>query len=153
MSLDITTILSAVQSQALALGYFDAVNGSEPLSPPPSPGLTCAVWVEEIGPAAGGSGLSSTSSRLALFVRLYTSMRTDPPDAIDPALMTALDALMAAYSGHFTLGGLVRDVDLLGAYGNPLAARAGYIVESGVEFRVMTITLPLIVNDLWQQVA
>jgi hypothetical protein len=150
MALDIRTILSAVESHALASGYFALVNGHEPKSPPTS-GITAAVWVEQIGPARGGSGLSSTSSRLALYVRLYSSLVQQPADAIDPDLMTALDALMAAYSGDFTLGGLVRQVDLLGTYGEPLSARAGYLSEGGAEYRVLTITLPLVVNDLWLQ--
>lgn len=152
MALDIRTILAAVEAHAAESGYFQTVNGHEPLSPPTS-GVTCAVWVEQIGPARGASGLDSTTSRLALYVRLYTPLTQLPTDAIDPDLMTALDALMAAYSGDFTLGGIVREVDLLGAYGDPLSARAGYLRESGAEYRVMTITLPLIVNDLWEQVA
>lgn len=152
MALDIRTILAAVETHALQSGYFQAVNGHEPKSAPQN-GLTCAIWVEQIGPARGASGLNSTSARLALFVRLYTPMLTQPEDAIDPDLMTALDALMAAYSGDFTLGGLVRDVDLLGRHGDPLSARAGYLTTSGAEYRVMTITLPLVVNDLWSQAA
>jgi hypothetical protein len=152
MALDIRTILGAVESHALASGYFADVNGHEPKAPPTS-GITAAVWVEQIGPARGGSGLNSTSSRLALFVRLYSSLQQQPADAIDPDLMTALDWLMAAYSGDFELGGLVRQVDLLGTYGDPLSARAGYLSEGGAEYRVMTITLPLIVNDLWNQEA
>jgi hypothetical protein len=104
-------------------------------------------------PARGGSGLASTSTRLALYVRLYTSLVQQEPDAIDPALMDALDWLMAAYSGDFSLGGLVRQVDLLGTYGDPLSARAGYLAEAGAEYRVLTITLPLIVSDLWDQEA
>lgn len=152
MSLDITTILNTVQDHALTSGYFTRVNGHEPKSAPDT-GLTCAVWVEQIGPARGGSGLAATSTRLALNVRLYTPMLSEPEDAIDPNLMTALDALMAAYSGDFTLGGLVREVDLLGTYGDPLSARAGYLTTSGAEYRVVTITLPLVVSDLWEQVA
>lgn len=152
MALDIRTILSAVESHALSSGHFVTVNGHEPMSPPTS-GITAAVWVEQIGPARGSSGLDSTTARLALFVRLYSSLVQQEPDAIDPNLMTALDALMAAYSGDFTLGGIVRDVDLLGQHGDPLSARAGYLAEGGAEYRVMTITLPLIVNDLWDQEA
>ncbi|MFC7983805.1 hypothetical protein [Streptomyces sp. NPDC057336] len=152
MALDATTVLDAAQSHALASGYFADVNGHEPKSPPTS-GITCAVWVEQIGPARGGSGLNSTSARLVLFVRLYAPINDLVPDSIDPALMDALDWLMAAYSGDFTLNGLVRHVDLLGAYGEPLSARAGYLMESGAEYRVMTITLPLICSDLWDQEA
>ncbi|MEV6181350.1 hypothetical protein [Streptomyces sp. NPDC052015] len=150
MALDIRTILAAVESHALSSGYFVAVNGHEPKSPPPT-GITAAVWVEQIGPARGASGLDSTTARLALYVRLYSSLVQQPADAIDPDLMTALDALMAAYSGDFTLGGLVRNVDLRGQHGDPLSARAGYLAEGGAEYRVLTITLPLIVNDLWTE--
>lgn len=150
MALDIRTILSAVESHALASGYFVAVNGHEPKSPPVS-GITAAVWVEQIGPARSASGLDSTTARLALYVRLYSSLVQDPPDAIDPDMMTALDALMAAYISDFTLGGLVRNVDVRGQFGDPLSARAGYLAEAGAEYRVLTITVPLIVNDLWQE--
>jgi hypothetical protein len=152
MALDVRTLLAAVEDHALASGHFTAVNGHEPKSPPVS-GITCAVWVEQIGPAPSASGLASTTSRLGLFVRLYTAINQQEPDAIDPALMDALDELMAAYSGDFTLDGLVRQVDLLGAHGEPLSARAGYLQESDAEYRVMTIALPLIVNDLWEQEA
>lgn len=152
MALNIRTVLDAVQSHALTSGHFSTVNGHEPLSPPTS-GITAAVWSEQIGPARGGSGINSTSARLALFVRLYAPLWQQEPDAIDPALMDALDWLMGAYSGDFTLDGLIRHVDLLGAYGEPLGARAGYLAEGGSEYRVFTITLPLIVNDLWNQEA
>lgn len=152
MSLDATTIINAVVGHALASGYFDTVNGHEPLSPPTT-GVTCAVWTEQIGPARGFSGLDSTAARLALFVRLYTPMAQLPSDAIDPNMMAALDALMAAYSGDFELGGLVEQVDLLGAYGTPLSGQAGYLKTSGMDYRVFTITLPLVVDNLWKQVA
>ncbi|MFD8233998.1 hypothetical protein ACFV20_19220 [Streptomyces sp. NPDC059696] len=150
MALDIQTILDAVEDHASRSGYFSAINGHEPKSPPTS-GITCAVWVEHIGPARGASGLDSTTARLALYVRLYSALVQQPVDAIDPDLMTALDALMGAYTNDFTLGGLVRNVDVRGQHGDPLSARAGYLAEGGAEYRVMTITLPLIVNDLWTE--
>lgn len=152
MSLDVAGILSGVVSHALALGHFETVNGHEPVSPPGN-GITAAVWVQEIGPVPSGSGLRSTSGRLVLNVRLYTSMLQQPPDAIDPAMLGAVEALMRAYSGDFTLGGLVRNVDLLGQSGAALAAQAGYIEQDGGVYRVMTLTLPLIVNDVWDQEA
>jgi hypothetical protein len=151
--LDITTILARVQEHALTSGWFTDVNGEEPKSPPDTSGLTAAVWVQDIGPARGGSGLDSTSIRLGLMVRLYAGLYTEPGDAIDPRMMQALDALLRSYSGDFELDGTVRDVDLLGQYGEPLGAKAGYMLQGGTEYRVMDITLPLIINDLWEQVA
>lgn len=150
MSLAIDSILDAVISHAMASGHFETVNGHEPKNAPGT-GVTAAVWVETIGPVRGGSGLSSTTGRLTLNVRLYTPMLSEPQDAIDPSLVRALDALMTAYSGDFQLGGAARNIDLLGAHGTPLQAQAGYLSQDGKVFRVYTINLPVIVNDLWEQ--
>jgi hypothetical protein len=153
VTLDATTLLNSVQDHALASGWFERVNGHEPLSPPDTSGLTAAVWVQRISPAVGGSGLNATAIRLELMLRIYAGINTEPADAIDPNMLAALDDLMARYSADFTLDGEVRQVDLLGAFGDPLQARAGYLVQSGTEYRVMDITLPLIVSDLWDQEA
>lgn len=152
MALNASTILDAAVSHAASLGVFERVNGAEPASAPGN-GLTAAVWVDSIGPVPSGSGLSSTTARLVLNVRLYTSMLQEPADAIDPNMLDALDVLMGAYSGDFTLRGLVRNVDLLGQAGAAMSAQAGYIQQDGVVYRVYTLILPILVNDLWDQEA
>jgi hypothetical protein len=86
-------------------------------------------------------------------LRMYAGIDQEPADMLDPNMLAALDDLMARYSGDFELDGEVREVDLLGQFGDPLQARAGYLIQSGTEFRVMDITLPLIVDDLWTQEA
>jgi len=58
---------------------------------------------------------------------------------------------MASYIGGFTLGGLVRDVDVNGEFGTPLEAVYGYVAIDGAMYRVATITIPVIVNDVWTQ--
>lgn len=150
--MSMTPILDAAVSHAMALGYFERVNAHEPKNKPGN-GLTCALWVDRIGPALGSSGLASTTALLILNVRVYTSMLAQPADGIDPNLLDAVDGLMSAYSGDFELGGLVRQVDLLGQFGTPLSAQAGYLPIDNKLYRVMTITLPLVVNDLWSQAA
>jgi hypothetical protein len=150
---NVTGILSAIVSHAYTLGYFDQVNQHEPKNKNPAmAGITAAVWVQSVAPVKS-SGLAATSGRLEFTVRIYTSMLAEPQDAIDPGVLTALDALMAAYSANFTLGGLVRKVDLLGEAGTPLSAQAGYLNQAGKLYRVIDITLPLIVNDIWAQEA
>lgn len=151
MSLGVTGILDAVVSHALATGLFDAVNAYEPKAAPGS-GLTAAIWIQSLDPVRG-SGLASTTVRIGLTVRLYTNMLSDPQDAIDPYVTGATDVLMAAYSNDFDLGGTVRNVDLLGQAGEPLHAQAGYLEQDRTMYRVMDITLPLIVNDVWGQAA
>lgn len=148
MALDINGLLNAVVSHAMASGHFERVNQHEPENPP-GYGLTCAVWANRIT-ALRSSGLDSVTALVAFNVRVFSHM-FDPPDAIDPTVIAAVDALCAAYAADFTLGGLVRQVDLLGAHGQPLDVRAGYLQQDGAKYRVMDIALPCIVNDLWTE--
>jgi hypothetical protein len=149
-TIDIDAILDAAVSHAMALGLFERVNQHEPKNAPGN-GLTAAVWVDYIGPFAGQSGLATTSALLVLNVRCYTSMLAEPQDGIDPRLTSAVAVLMGEYSGDFDLGGAVESVDLLGRSGRRLEAQAGYISQDGKLYRVMTIVLPVIVNDVWSQ--
>lgn len=151
--MNISGITDALLSHAGALGYFERINGHEPKNRNAvGPGLTAALWLQRLAPVRS-SGLASTSGRLEYTVRIYTPMTAEPQDAIDPAVLAATDALLTAYSADFTLGGLVRQVDLLGQYGAPLSAQAGYLDLGGVLYRVMDTTAPMIINDLWTQEA
>jgi hypothetical protein len=147
---DFTGLTNALVSHAATLGVFERVNAHEPKNAPGA-GISCAIWAQEIGPVPAGSGLASTTGRVGFNVRIYTSMVSEPQDAIDPDVLTAVDKLMTDYSASFTLGGLVRLVDLLGQAGQPLSAQAGYLTIGDKMYRVMTILLPLIINDMWTQ--
>ncbi|MET7441190.1 hypothetical protein ACFYQQ_01235 [Streptomyces sp. NPDC005496] len=152
MALNISGLLDAAISHASASGHFDLVNGHEPVHPAATGGITGAVWVDRIVPVRS-SGLDSTTCLVVLNVRLYTSAQQLPLDAIDPNVVAAVDALCAAYVGDFTLGGLVRQIDVRGIHGQSLEVRAGYLQQDGSPQRVMTIWLPCIVNDLWEEEA
>jgi hypothetical protein len=152
MSLDTTGMLDSIVSHAMRLGLFERVNTSEPKNSPGN-GLTAAVWLQMVSPVAAASGLAATSARVEFMLRIYSNMLQEPQDAIDPEILSAVDVLMGAYSGDFDLGGTVRNVDLLGAHGVGLSAVAGYLSVDNKMFRVVDVTLPLIVNDVWEQVA
>jgi len=144
-------VLDALESHAKRLGEFERVNFHEPKNSPGS-GVTVALWVQRIRSAAGQSGLDKTTARIEFNIRLYTSMVADPQDAIDPTLLRLTLLLMGKYSGDFTLDGLVRNVVLMdGMTGPGLSSEAGYVPIDNKMFRVMTISLPLIVNDMWLQ--
>lgn len=149
MALDADSIFNAVESHAMSLGLFEVVNGHAPKSPPNS-GLGFSVTVEAVDPIPS-SGLAVTSVRLGLDVRLYRSFMSQPADAIDPNLLSAMSVLFTEYIGNFTLGGLIREVDVLGSHGPGLSVRAGYIDQGGQDNRAFRITLPLIVNDVWTE--
>ncbi len=108
------------------------------------------MWVDGIRPLRA-SGLASVSAVVVFNVMLYQSTQMQPLDALDPEMVHAVDDLCTAYCGDFTLGGLARQVDIFGAHGQALDVRAGYLVQDGTRQRVMTITLPVVVNDLWTE--
>jgi len=84
-------------------------------------------------------------------VRIWNSMLQEPQDGIDPNQLAAATTLMNAYTGSFTFGSTVREIDLLGEFGDSLSAVAGYIEIDKRIMRVIDITLPVIVNDAWTQ--
>lgn len=152
MTINSYDLVSRLASHAASLGYFDRVNTHEPKNGP-GRGMTASMWIDRMGPAIGfGSGLNSTTARVVFNVRLYSSMLQEPQDEVDPNLLEACDALMAAYSSDFDLGGSIRMVDLLGSStGHTLEMQSGYINIDNRVFRVLTISVPCIVNDAWSQ--
>ncbi len=150
--MDVNGITDALVSHAATLGLFQRVNTFEPTAGPGN-GMTCAIWVDSIGPVADVSGLDATSAKLVFMVRFFKAMLTQPLDMLDPELVSATDLLLGAYSGDFDLGSTVKQVDLLGQHGTPLSGQAGYLNMDGKMYRVMTITLPLVINDAWVQVS
>lgn len=152
MTLGAVTILDTLVSHAMSLGLFERVNGHEPVNPP-STGLTCAIWADIVDIPLAGSGLASSDARVIFKVRIFTSMLQEPLDAIDPVMLDAIDVLWTAYIGDFTLGGSVRLVDIRGQAGVRLTAQAGYldVPDGGPRMRVMTITLPVIINEAWME--
>lgn len=152
----INQIIDKMVSYLLASGRFDAVNGHEPKSAPTSnSGVTAAVWAQSVGPAVGQSGQAATTALIVFNVRFYMSFLSQPFDAIDPTVLAATTDFMGAMSGDFEFGGVanVRNVDLLGICGTTLNAIAGYMEIDRKYLRIMTVTVPIIVNDAFTQVA
>lgn len=149
MALDINGIFNAMVSHAMSLGYFDQVNQHESKQSA-FDGLTCEIWIEQVNPVRT-SALNTTSVRIQFEVRMYAGSISQPYDDLDSSLIEALDALMREYTGDFTLGGIIRHVDIFGAYGPGIQARTGYVNHDGKEFRVFSVNVPIIVDDLWDQ--
>jgi len=151
MTLSCGPALSAVESLLGTLGVFDQINMHEPANAPGA-GIAASVWVEEIRPIAKTSGLAATSALVQLTIRIQRSMQTEPQDQIDRDMADATDTVMNAFTGDFDLGSTVSHVDLLGAYGTPLTARAGYMKQDSTTYRVMVVTVPLVFQNVWTQV-
>lgn len=150
-------ILNSLVSFVLRLGIFQRVQQHEPKSAPRN-GLTAALWLQTMAPAIGESSLSSTSLRVAWFLRIYQNFLSEPQDLIDPSVMRAMAAVMEALTANFDLDlPAVRAIDLLGMTGPPMGAEAGYVPMGPPNaqkiYRCMTLTIPIIVDDAFVQVA
>lgn len=139
-------LFSAVSSHAKSLGIFKAVATHTPMSPPPN---ELAAWII-LGPVqpVPSSGLAAVSIQVTFLIYVTSSMLQKPLGDIDPGVLGAVSLLMNAYAGAFTLGGLVREVNIFGG----LKAEPSYMDFEGKPLRVMEITLPMIVNDAWVEV-
>lgn len=150
-ALDLPGILAAVESHCLASGYVQRFQAAE-VTDNPATGVTVGVMLTSLTSLGARSGLSSSSVRVELGVRLYLPAASRQPEQTETQIVAAVAALMGSFTGDFDLGG-TRLVDLLGAYGAPLASTAGWTRIADQLYRVHTITLPVIVDDLWDQVA
>ena len=155
MAFDVTAIsalYSQVVSAAEKLAVFETVIQHEPKSAPVSlPAL--AVWFAGFGPARGASGLDATAARVEFRARAYLNALSKPENATDPKLTDVASQVIGALSGGFTLGGEVMVVDLLGGWGEPLSATAGYLSHDDKEFRVAELVIPVIFDNAWVQEA
>lgn len=147
----IDDVYDAVVSDVQRSGYFDKVNKHEPKLGQRT-GMTAAVWVQTIDPVALASGLAATSARVVFMLRIFQNFISEPQDAIDPRMLRAASNVMRRYHDDFDFEGVIRNVDLLGAFGIALAGVAGYVEDGGKHYRVIDITVPCIVNDVWPQV-
>lgn len=147
MALDGAGIFSALESHALRLGIFAAVNGHEPKSAPAfGDGIVLTLSLGNFHPILS-SGLNSLSYRIEVLGRIY---RTDAigSDAVEPEVLSVALAFFTSLSGGFSLGGLIRCVDVLGSDGEQMSAEPGYLKIGDESFRTVDLLIPLLVNDV-----
>ncbi|MFD9398339.1 hypothetical protein ACFWA4_05900 [Streptomyces sp. NPDC060011] len=150
MTLDVSGIYAQTLSHAKRLGLFQRVLSHEPRSAPGS-GLTCCIWAASYSPVDRLSGLDTTSMRLELGARIYINFKAQPEDDIDKKILDATSKFIDSFTGDIQLGGHVMEVDLLGAYGNALGARWGYLEIDKTLYRVADLVVPLIISDIYTQ--
>jgi hypothetical protein len=155
VALDLDAIIKALCTHAAASGWFEYVQGN-PAPAQHGQGVGFGTYFERLGPAARRGGLASTSLVLVMRVELSTLDKLgEPRDRVDPLLINAVDALYSAYIGDFTLGGLIAEVDVKGAqgYGTLDTRGAWATMAEGGRFRMALITIPMVLNDVYVEVA
>ena len=149
----VLAVFDKIVSYAQASGRFDQVNQHEPKNGP-GVGLICSIWVQSLRPTVN-SGIAATSGVLQMNLRLYMNFRSEPFDQIDYSILTSALWLMAAFTGDFDFGNVanIRNIDVLGIEGTAMSANAGYVEIDKTVYRVMTVALPIILNDIFIQVS
>lgn len=148
--LNTPAVITAAIDHLVQTGLFEFVQDHETTSAPTG-GLTADVWVADIKPVPAQSGLNITSALLTLTVRIYLNAMPPAAGSLEQTIAGAADQLLIAYGAAFTFDGTVSWVDLLGEYGTSLSAVGGYVTVGGVFYRCMTITVPCVIDDVWQQ--
>lgn len=149
--IDSAGLFNAVVSHAMRSGLFETVSGHEAMNAPAN-GIHYEVWGGPIRPIT--SGLNITSARIVIQGRIKINMNREPRDSVETDLLYTTDRMLASYTGQFQLAlDDVRSIDVMGANGIMLEARPGYIDQDNHLFRICDITIPILVNDCWEQLA
>jgi hypothetical protein len=145
----VNEIFDKIISYAMTTGRFDFVNQHEPTNAPHR-GLQFSIWIQRIRPI-DQSSIKTTSGLVLFSGRIYKNFKSHPHDLIDPDITSAIADMMNVLSGDFDFGGTanVRALDLMGMTGERLEAIAGYLELDRQMFRVMTLNIPVIVNDMF----
>lgn len=151
MAIDYQAITDELVSVAQRTGLFDSVNAHEPKNAP-GKGVHCNVLYMGKRPTLR-SGLRKTSVVARWAIQCEVDMLREPQDDIDIDICLAADAIWSALTGNFTLDVAgVRSIDLLGSDGDAMTDEAGYITrDNNMKYRVVVITVPVIINDAFTQ--
>lgn len=153
MSFGAGAVLTALLDHARNLGGFERARVGE-FKAAPGPGLSFAVWAGTLGSSPEGSGLATTTGLFQASARLYYPMvgREDDVAPAAEVLMTdAADGYLGRLNGDLTLGGLVRDVDVLGMDGVVLEWQFGYTTIDNTLHRIADLPVRAVKNDAWTQ--
>lgn len=137
-------------------GLFDSVQKFELDGNPGQ--FVAAVFPAPLAlePVEGLSGVNITSLRVTFIIRLYLAVSQQTPDVIDPKMMHATATIMQKFNGGFTFGESIYGVDVLGEQGVRLSSNCGYMKVGSTDpsalYRIMDITVPLLLANIWPQV-
>ena len=108
--------------------------------------MTGHIWMVSV--AVVGTTLSHAIELHTLTLRGYMPMLSGDAFEDEMALDAAMTELKRDMAGDFDLGGTVRNIDVAGQYSGGLETESGYIELSGTQFKIVDMTIPVIVDDI-----
>jgi hypothetical protein len=151
--LDAAGVLAALGTVFQTIGGIESVITSSGVAPPAS-GVSVQIYaIPPWKPLDKRSGLASVSMLTTWAARLVTPIGSPPADDLDMTLLSVYSAAMNTLVGGFTLNGQVEQLDLLGAYGTGMPMEPQFLEMGGTVYRALTMTLSLVLDDVWVEVA
>jgi hypothetical protein len=147
MAFDIASTLHAMETYVQKLGLFQTVQIGEPKQSL-SQGLHAAIYMQSVGinlVYAGGD----TRENHVVTLRVYQDMlaeRSDPQLNLESDMASVLSKVMEGMLGDTDLESTVMSIDAAGIDGASMSANFGYTDVGGSMYRVIDVTVPLIVN-------
>lgn len=145
---DYLTIRDAIATKIMGTGRFLSLINHEWRSAPSDIGVVGALINNGMVPVTS-SGLSSTSMRLELLLRILLNGQADPQDLIDVEQAGAADAVWSALLADTKLGGVagVRCIDVYGMDGEPMRTQVGWVDIGQTQYRLYDLYIPILIND------
>ena len=145
MPFDIKATLEKVESYLRADGKIPVASIGEPKSITPGVQVVGAVYMNRVAVTRVMVG-GNTEELHVVTIRLYRDMLAEPVKTVEVALAAMVQRILSDVVGDFDLGASVRNVDVGGSNGSPVATDWGYVDVGGKMYRIADITLPLIVD-------
>lgn len=144
------TVLDALTDHAERLGVFDIVMEGDPVGLPGD--QMVLSWNADSGrPERTMSGLAATSILLTVIGRTFISNKVSPMAGLERKLLVVVDTVMESFHAQIQLGETDMHVDVLGQSGVDLRWQAGFVPVDDELYRVVDITIPVIITDMYAQ--
>ena len=147
MAFEIKNTLHAVETYVTNLGLFSTVQIDEPKQPV-GRGLHAAIYMQSVSITTIYLGGDTRESHVVQ-LRVYKDMLAeypDPQNSLEAELTSVVSKLMSNLLGDTDLESSVMSIDAGGIDGTSMTATYGYLSLGGVMYRVVDISIPLIVN-------
>ena len=144
VAFNIKSSLQAISSYIQASGYVQKSTIGEPESPP-TERLAASVYMGNT--AIVSLTLNTTIEVHTVIVRFYMDMLREPTEQIEFKLAEVVSGIFNDLLGEYDLGATIRNIDAAGSHGTSLGAVWGYTDVGGKMFRVVDLSIPLLVDD------
>jgi hypothetical protein len=147
MAFDISDTLHAVETYVQKLGLFNSVRIGEPKDAL-AQGFHAAIWMESVSinmVYVGGDTRETHTVTLRIYKDMFAD-ETDPQQNLEIDMAVTTSKLMDNLLGDTDLESTVMSIDAAGMDGTSTDRNFGYTNLSGTLYRIVDITLPIIVN-------